>query len=327
MSADVLYLSREDVVAVAPPMVDVIAAVDQGFRLRGRGLVDMPPKPSLHGEGGAFSQVMAAHVRVADALGAKWISLVPANAERGLPLAHALLVLNDVETGRPVAIMEAGLITAWRTGAGVAVAAKYLARPDVDCVGALGCGVQARAAVEALVVVLPHVRRLACFDLVVPAMERFAADVHRFAPQLEVEKCVDAADIAAGAGVVVSAITMSEESAPPLSAGLLEAGALAVALDYDAAWTASAMAECRRFVCDDVPQLKATKAAGERLRTIPDAVSCDLAALAAGTAPGRQRRDERIFCMNLGVAVADLMTAKLVYGRASAAGVGRRLPL
>lgn len=327
MSADVLYLSREDVAALAPPMADVIAVVDEGFRLRGRGLVEMPPKPSLHGEGGAFSQVMAAHVRVADALGVKWISLVPANAERGLPLAHALLVLNDVETGRPTAIMEAGLITAWRTGAAVAVAAKYLARPDVDCASVLGCGVQARAAVEALTLVLPRLRRVACFDRVPPAMERFAADVYRFAPQLAVEKCAAAADIAVGAGVVVSAITMGEQSAPPLGAGLLETGALAVALDYDTAWTAAAMAECERFVCDDLPQLTATKAAGQRLQTIPDEVSCDLAALAAGAAPGRQRSDERIFCMNLGVAVEDVMTAKLVYARALAAAVGHRLPL
>ena len=129
--AHLLYLSAADVAAVAPAPADVVTAVDEGFRLKGAGGVQLPPKPSLHGTAGAFSQVMAGYVPGAAALGVKWISLVPQNAGRGLPQAHALLVLVDVATGRPAAVMEAGQITAWRTGASVAVAARYLS-PGAD---------------------------------------------------------------------------------------------------------------------------------------------------------------------------------------------------
>jgi ornithine cyclodeaminase/alanine dehydrogenase-like protein (mu-crystallin family) len=174
--------------------------------------------------------------------------------------------------------------------------------------------------------VLPAPAQVRCYDVQPAAMAAFAGAATALEPHMQIETCARPADVVAGADVVVSAITMGE-GAPVLGAGLLEPGALAVALDYDAAWTSAAMAECDLFVCDDVPQLLATKAAGPRLAGIPEHVYGDLAELAAGTKPGRRRDDQRIFCMNLGVAIEDVVTAKLVYERAVAAGVGRLLPL
>ena len=83
-----------------------------------------------------------------------------------------------------------------------------------------------------------------------------------------------------GADVVVTAIPM-DGGRPPLDAGLLGRGALAVALDYDAAWTAAAMAECDRLVTDDRSQTLATKAAGAHLASLP-AIDADLGAVVAG---------------------------------------------
>jgi ornithine cyclodeaminase/alanine dehydrogenase len=325
-SSTLLYLSGEDVAAVTPPMSAVVDAVEEAFRLRGLGRTEMPAKPSLHFGSSAFSQTMAAYVGGVEALGVKWICLVPENRDRGLPLAHAVMVLSDTATGRPLALMEAGLITALRTGASVAVAARHLARADSGALGFLGCGVQARAALEALATVLPTPARVRCYDVQPAAMAEFTGAAFALAADLQIETCDRPADVVAGAAVVVSAITMGE-AAPPLGAGLLEPGALAVALDYDAAWTSAAIAECDLFVCDDVPQLLATRAAGPRLAGIPEQVHGDLAELAAGVKPGRRRDDERIFCMNLGVAIEDVVTAKLVYEHAVAAGVGRLLPL
>jgi alanine dehydrogenase len=324
---ELLYLSGADVAAVDLPPAEVIAAVDEGLRLKGEGRAAVPPKPSLHGEQGAFSQVMAAHVRGAGALGVKWISLVPANRARGLPLAHAVLVLVDEATGRPAAIMEAGLITAWRTGASVAVAAKYLARRESGVLGVLGCGVQARAAVRALGVVLPQLREVRCHDVLPQAMDSFVAGLAPALPAAAFVACGEAAAVAAGADVVVSAITMGDPADAPLGAGLLRPGALAVALDYDAAWSAAAMAACDRFVCDDRAQVLATQAAGERLQHIPAHIDADLGEIAAGRSPGRLDDRERVFCLNLGIAVEDLMTARLVLAGAQARGLGRRLPL
>jgi alanine dehydrogenase len=150
----ILYLSRDDVAGAGVGMHEVVAAVDEALREKGHGRAAMPPKLSLHGEEGAFSQVMAAALPGLGGLGVKWVTIVPANAAAGLPAVNGLIVVNDPATGLPAAIVDASLITAWRTGASVAVAARYLARDDADRVGIVGCGVQARAAVDALAVVL-----------------------------------------------------------------------------------------------------------------------------------------------------------------------------
>jgi ornithine cyclodeaminase/alanine dehydrogenase-like protein (mu-crystallin family) len=86
------------------------------------------------------------------------------------------------------------------------------------------------------------------------------------------------------------------------------------------------MAECSRFFCDDTAQLLAARAAGPRLQGIPDEIAGDLGELAAGTAAGRRDAIERLFCMNLGVAVEDVVTARLVLERARDRGVGLELP-
>ena len=219
----------------------------------------MPPKLTLHGEGEEFSQVMAASLPTEGVLGAKWVTLFPGNRELGLPLTNGLVVLSDPATGVPQAVMDAGTVTAWRTGAGVGVAARYLARPDVDRIGVLGCGVQARAAVRALAAVLPGLRAVACHDAVEAAAVAFATDLAAELPSVAFEVRERPREVVPGAGVVVSAITMDVRVPPPLDAGLLDAGALAVALDYDAAWTAAAMAACDRFFCDDTAGVLAAR--------------------------------------------------------------------
>ena len=116
------------------------------------------------------------------------------------------------------------------------------------------------------------------------------------------------------------------DAPPPLHAGLLEEGALAVALDYDAAWTPEAMAECDRFYCDDTAQVLATKAAGARLAGIPGEIAGDLGELAAGLVPGRSDPRERLFCMNLGLAIEDVATARLALDARARARRGEEAP-
>jgi alanine dehydrogenase len=320
-----LYLSRSDIATIALEMGDVVAAVEEGFRLKGSGDVLSPPKPTMDGPDGSFAQVMAAYVRGLGVNGVKWISAVPANISRGLPQMHAAMLLFDEQTGAPVAAMEAGLITEWRTGASVGVAARYLARRESRVVGMLGCGLQSRPAIRALAAVLPMMGELRYFDVSPAAMSRFAGDLAPDLRSVRLVACDAAPEVCSGADVVVTAIRGDPECAP-LDHGLLEPGALAVALDWDQAWTAAAMAGCDRFVCDDVHQVTATKAAGSRLQHVPERTDTDLGEVVAGAATGRRDQDERIFCLNMGLAVEDLVVAKLVIENARARGIGIRLP-
>jgi ornithine cyclodeaminase/alanine dehydrogenase-like protein (mu-crystallin family) len=92
------------------------------------------------------------------------VSGYPENSKRGLPYIAGLLVLNDAETGMPLAVMDCTWITAQRTGAATAVAAKYLARKESATVGMLGCGVQGRSDLEALNVLFP-IKKVRAYDV------------------------------------------------------------------------------------------------------------------------------------------------------------------
>jgi len=268
---------------------------------------------------------MAAALPALGGLGVKWLTIVPANEAAGLPTVNGLMVVNDPVDGLPEAVVDASLITAWRTGASVGVAARFLARPDAAGIGVIGCGVQGRAAVDALTVVLPGLRVVRCYDVVAQAAARFARGVRSAHRGLAVHVCATPDEAARGADVIVSAVTMGDAE-PFLGPDTLTDGTLAVALDYDAAWSPAAMAACDRFYCDDTAQVLATKAHGPRLQRIPDTVAGDLGELAVGAVEGRRDETERLFCMNLGIAIEDVATARLVLARARERGTGLRLP-
>jgi len=133
-----LYLSQADVQAVNLTMAEIIAALEQAFAEKGAGRVEMPPKPGIHpGDGDNFIHAMPAYIPAMQSAGVKWVSGYPENYRRGLPYINGLLIFNDVETGLPLAVMDCVWITAMRTAAATAVAAKYLARPESKTVGIL----------------------------------------------------------------------------------------------------------------------------------------------------------------------------------------------
>ena len=146
----VLYLNRKDVEQVDLGMPAIIEALESMFLEKGQGRVEMPPKPGIHTRPDAFIHAMPAWIPSLEAAGVKWISGYPGNQARGLPYITGLLVLNDPETGVPTAIMDATWITAQRTGAATAVAARHLARPESESAGIIACGVQGRSNLEAL---------------------------------------------------------------------------------------------------------------------------------------------------------------------------------
>jgi len=174
---------------------------------------------------------------------------------------------------------------------------------------------------------LPALTEVRCYDLFSEARERFIADMQAQFPALRFETCATAPDAVRPADVVVTAVPIVVAPTPDLDAGMLKAGGLAVSLDYDSAWTGAAMQECDKFCSDDIGQLLSTKEHGVYFGGIPAAISADLGELAAGLKPGRETDGERIFSMNMGIAVDDMVTAKVLYERALERGAGVRLPL
>ena len=318
-----LYLSREDVEAVGPSMSEIIAALERMFKEKGRGRVEMPPKPGIHPRPDAFIHAMPAYIPSMGAAGLKWVSGYPQNQKKGLPYIHGLIVLNDPATGAPVCVMDGTWITAQRTGAATAVAAKHLARPDSGSAGILACGVQGRGNLEALSCVY-RLRRVKAYDVRPETAKRFAREMGRRLG-LEIEAVGRPEDAVRGLDLVVTSGPILKKPSPVIEAGWLAPGAFASPVDFDSYWTPAALRQIDRLATDDRAQFGYYKEAGYFLKT--PRPYADLGELAAGLKKGRRSDGERTMSINLGLALEDMATAVLVYRRALRRGAGLRLPL
>jgi ornithine cyclodeaminase/alanine dehydrogenase len=322
-SGEILYLSRADVEAVDLPMADIIAALEAMFVEKGEGRVEMPPKPGIHTRPDAFIHAMPAYIPSVEAAGIKWVSGYPENPSKGRPYINGLIVLNDADTGVPLAVMDCTWITAKRTGAATAVAAKCLARPDSSSVGIIACGVQGRSNLEALACAF-DVRRVRAFDVDLDAAERYAREMSA-AVGVDIE-VVDSAERAVrGMDIVVTSGPILKIPSPVIEAGWLAEGAFASPVDFDSYWRGAALAEVDKIATDDAAQLDYYRGIGYFAET--PAAYADLGEIVSGQKPGRESDAERTMSINLGLALDDMATAPFVYKRACEMGIGTTLPL
>jgi ornithine cyclodeaminase/alanine dehydrogenase len=323
--AELLYLSRADVESVQLPMPAIIEAVEDVFREKALGRTEMPPKPGIHPRPDAFIHAMPAFIPRMRSAGIKWVSGFPENQAKGLPYISGLLVLNDPETGVPQMVSDCTWITAMRTGAASAVAAKHLARRDSTVMGVLGCGVQGRSHLEAMRAALPSITRVLAFDTRREAMDAYRGWAKGRWPDLQIEPVTRPEQAVKGAHVVVSSGPILKHPSPQIENEWFEDGAFACPVDFDSYWKAEALLGCDLFATDDLGQLAYYETQGY-FRSIPK-MRVDLGDIVAGKAQGRTNDDQRIIAMNLGIALEDMAVAIQVYERARAQGIGTRLPL
>jgi len=313
-----LHLSRADVVRCGLTVDEIADAIGDGFREKGLGRIESPPKRGVVPRSDSSIRAMMAHVPAMRAAGIKWIAAFPRNVRRGLPTISGVVVLNDVATGAVRAIMDASWITGARTAASTLVAARYLARPASETIGILACGLQGRTNLEALAAHFP-LRRVKAYDVVPENADRFAAEMGERLG-IAVVAVADPADVVRGSDIVVTSAPIRKRPRPAIPAGLLGEGAWACALDFDATFQGAAMAEADRLVTDDLEQLDFFRSIGYFRRTPqPDS---ELPQIAAGLRPGRAVERERIVSLNLGIGFLDIVTAELLYRRAVERGLG-----
>jgi ornithine cyclodeaminase/alanine dehydrogenase len=253
----------------------------------------------------------------------KWVSGYPDNQKKKLPYITGLLILNDPETGFPISVMDATWITAQRTGAATAVAAKYLAREDSSSVGILACGVQGRSNLEALSCLF-QITKVKAFDLDAETTERFASDMATVV-QTEIEIVKDPKEAVVGMDLVVTSGPILKDPSPVIEAGWLGEGAFASPVDFDSYWQGDALRQADKLATDDKKQMEYYRQTGY-FHDTPQPYA-DLGEIVAGSKPGRESPGERTICINLGLALDDMATAILIYNRASEEGIGTQLPL
>ena len=319
----VLYLSRKDVETIALPMREIIDALEAMFKEKGAGRTEMPPKPGIHTRPEAFIHAMPAYIPNLQSAGMKWVSGYPGNQRKGLPYITGLLLLNDPETGIPIAIMDCTWITAKRTGAATAVAAKYLACPDSTTVGIVACGVQGRSNLEALTCLF-KIKKVKVYDLYPEIAEQYATEMSK-ALNLDIEPVKRLAEAVKGLDLVVTCGPILKHPKPLIEPGWLADGAFASPVDFDSYWKGEAMRQINKLATDDLVQMRYYRQEGYFKET-PEPYA-DLGEIVAGLKPGRESSKERTMSINLGLALDDMATAIRIYQLAKTKGMGVELPL
>jgi len=330
-----LYLDQEAVLAAdLLNMRRAMRVVGQAQALFVQGKVRHPHKVVLRQEDsaesedqGRFNALFASIGGTVRAMGMKWIGSFPANRERGLPRASALIILNCPDTGMPIAVMDGTIISAMRTGAMTALGVYYLAPRSTRKAGMIGAGVQSRAQILGLYTAIPGVEEIALTNRDKARAETVADECRRLwgAPVRAVASIDEAlcdADVA---------VTITTAREPLMFARHIKPGALTVQLAGHECEFAL-IEQCRKIVTDDWEVVKhrgiMTPAIMHQHALLHDSdIHANLGELILGIKPGRENDTERIHYAHMGMGVDDVALAWAVYQTARERGLGMPLPL
>jgi len=318
-----LVLSAADVHACLDPAA-VPATVEATLRALAEGAADAAPRSFLPVGDGAFI-AMPGHLRGRRIAGVKWASTLNGNPERGLPKVRAAVLLCDAETGQLSAILDAREITALRTGALAAVAAKYCARTGAAVAAIIGFGAVGKGALRALIEMC-SLREIRVFG---PRREAVAADAAEAAAAsgVPVVPAASIRDAVRDADIVVTAAGLRAD-APFLEDAWIRPGTVVCGLGSYQEVDGALVTRADKLVVDDWDasahrgQFAPLVAAG-RLRR--EDVYAELPEIVCGAKRGRSSEREIIVASLLGRGVLDLAIAAEVVEQARRLGVGQHV--
>lgn len=301
-------------------LVDVVA---HAYRLYADGRAVLPASPFLRLDPSRPERIIALPAGLVDdepVAGIKWIASYPDNVLRGLDRASATILLNDPKTGYAFCLMEGAQISAARTAAGAALAARLCHRADEGRVGIVGCGYIAWTTLQYLRAVLPELGAVRLYDL---APERAHAFGERArAVGLDAEVADSAADVLAAEDLVVLATVAST---PHLDVPLRDTQTL---LHLSLRDLAPAMLRAAHNVVDSVSHVLTSQTSLHLAATTGGTdglVAGTIAEVDRGTVQGR-RSGRATVVSPFGMGVLDLAVARRVWERARARGLGVEVP-
>ena len=363
---DFLYLSEDDMIAAGVTdmaacvnsMSDMFAALGVGDYIMGGAsrnshgiIIDFPevspfPNMPLAGPDRRFMAMPAYIGGQFDAIGVKWYGSNVANRTRGLPRSIHMFTLSDKETGAPLALMSANLLSAYRTGAIPGVAARYLAKKDARVLGIVGPGVMNTTSLEAFLVTRPSIERVKVFGRSRCSTQAFVDRAQQQNPRLRIEIVSELEDAVRGSDIVSVATSSAagSQNYPFIDERWIQPGALVsvpATINFDPEFVlkrARNVADSIRLYETYAEELGAPAhedvgnlgvfwndliAAGRMERS----TIADLGRIAAGREPARISDDEIILFAVGGMPVQDVAWATSVYRTAVERGIGTSLNL
>ncbi len=316
LTDDFLFLPDTTLDGMGIKPSEVADAIETALIAKSEGRLHTSPKSAILPGGGRY---MMSTLAVGDDgfIVVKQVSVCPGNPDRGLPAINGAIMVLDAETGKLCAIVGANWITAVRTAALSAVAARRLADPASETVAFIGTGVQAQSHLAAFRDMFP-LKRIRAVGRGSANLEKLLEAARRTG--LEAEASGSPEDALREADLVVTSVTLDYTIPPFLDARWLKPTAFAAITDLCIPWQPDGMDAFGTVIVDD----RAQEAESEKPMLPYEQVAGDLTELVAGSAPEKVMGKPSAFAFR-GIALGDYAAATLAVRRAKADGAGQRV--
>lgn len=315
-------------------MAETIAAMKHAYASFSSGKAEVPLRSRIsiapHDGSSLFMPAYLQH-EAGEALAVKIVSIFPHNPTRDLPLIHAAVLVLEADTGRVLALLEGGMLTAIRTGAASGAATDLLARSESQVAAIFGAGVQSRTQLEAICTVRsiktiwvydPDQERLADFIQEKSGLGPIPSDMRSAGnPQ----QAVSQADIICCATTSPTPVFNDQDLKPGVH--INGVGSYTPEMQEIPSKTVY-----RAVVVVDSRQA-AMSEAGDIIQPIQEGriteahIYAELGEALTGDIPGRVDPNQITFFKSVGIAVQDAAAAQLALHNAQKMGLGRKVPL
>lgn len=327
LGKEVIYLTRSECENIGLTREDVLDITKKTLIAHGKKEFEMPAKIGVHPWEEVFFHAMPAYVPEQRAVGCKWIECYPNNPKKyNLPQTTGLLVLNDVLSGVPIAVMDCTWLTAMRTPAVTVLSAAAL-HPNAEYFGMFGCGVQGIEHVRYVVKALKNLKKIYVYDVVEAAADNLIKLVQ---PEIDVEiiKASSPQEIAEKCEVMSSATIILRDPLCVVKDEWISAGQTIIPCDMNTFFDLKTQYRADKYIVDSIDehQLFAEMGYFPQDKGLPD-VYCQTGEIIAGLVEGRSNPDELIVCSNIGMSVCDVTVARAIFDIALEKGIGQKLAL
>lgn len=324
-------ISQEDVASLFRGNADAIfGIIEDSFRKFLAGDIIMPDKISQIFDEESQNRIncMPATLIAEKICGMKWVSVFPSNATKCVQNVTGIMLLSELETGFPFAVIDGTLSTKMRTAAVGCTAAKYLAPSKVETIGIIGAGEEARMHFTLLKHMFPSIKECRVCSLNTEIEQGFIDKFKTIVPEVKFISCNNDSHLcASGADIIVTAIS---GQCPVLKAADITKGGLYIHVggwedEYGVAQKAD------KIVCDEWEVVKhrsqtLCRMYNEGLLGDND-IYANLSELISGTKGGREHDDEFIYFNSVGLSYIDINFARYIYEEAVKRGLGQAVVL
>ena len=325
----IIILSQNEVKSCLP-MSEAIRAVREAYIAFAKGRVKMPPVMHLDvSQYNGEVDIKSGYIEDLGLIGTKIASGFYENYKLGLPPGIAVIILMDLKTSMPVAIMDGTYVTAYRTGAAGAVAAKALARKDSNIIGVVGAGTQARMQVLALREVF-SLKKIKVWDINTTERDRYVEEMSEqlkipIEPAEDIKNAVTETDIIVTVTPSRKALVMKEWIQEGVHINAIGAdGPGKQELDPFIVKRADKVVVDSLNQCRIIGEIQHALADG---LITEDDVYAEIGKILIGEKKGRETNEEITLFDATGLAVQDIAAANIVYKQAKEKGIGRVVSL